>query len=159
MMSKKIEITDQNNYESLSKKMSFLAATTIIESLEILQNGNQKFVAQDNSKATYAKKIDKQESKINWNYNARKVLAKINALHPNPGSWLELSGSRIKISKAKVVNKSGKPGEVIDDNFIIACSENSIQILELKKEGKKSMQASDFVKGNKLKVGTILSGA
>ena len=55
--------------------------------------------------------------------------------------------------KAKLVKKTGNQGEIIDDQFTIACSENSVQILELKKEGKKNMLASDYLKGNKLKVG------
>ncbi len=155
----KIKITNECNYESLSKKMSSLAALKIIDSLATLQKNNQKFISQDNSKATYAKKINKEESKIDWQDDANQVVAKINALNPNPGSWLNLTGSRIKILKAKVVNRSGKPGEIIDENFTVACANNSVQILELKKEGKKSMNTSDFIRGNKLKVGTILNGA
>ena len=135
-----------------------MASSTIVESLEILKSDKQKFVPQDTSEATYAKKIEKSESKIIWNSNADQVVAKINALYPNPGSWFELNGSRIKVLKAKVVNKSGNPGEIIDESFTIACLKNSIQILELKKEGKRSMKASDFIKGNKLKVGNIING-
>ena len=159
MKCEKINISNICNYETLSKKMSTLAASLIINSLEILENKNEKFIPQDDTKATYAKKINKLESKINWNEKGKKVVAKINALYPNPGSWFELNGLRIKILKAKEVKKTGKPGEIIDDKFTIACIENSIQILELKKEGKNKMNASDFLKGNKLKIGTILSGA
>jgi len=101
--------------------------------------------------------INKSESKISWRDKARQVVAKINALYPNPGSWFELNGLRVKVLKAKEVNKIGKPGEIIDDKFTIACIENSIQILELKREGKNKMNASDFLKGNRLKIGTILS--
>ena len=153
MKSVKININKETTYESLSKKISVLASSIIIESLEILEKKNEKFISQDSTKATYAKKINKPESKIKWSDNAQKIIAKINALHPNPGSWFELNGSRIKILKAKLVKKTGNQGEIIDDQFTIACSENSVQILELKKEGKKNMLASDYLKGNKLKVG------
>ena len=137
--------------------MSTLAASLIINSLEIIEEKNEKFIPQDSAKATYAKKINKSESKISWRDKARQVVAKINALYPNPGSWFELNGLRVKVLKAKEVNKTGKPGEIIDDKFTIACIENSIQILELKREGKNKMNASDFLKGNRLKIGTILS--
>jgi len=159
MKCEKINISNACNYETLSKKMSTLAASLIINSLEILEKKNEKFISQDSTKATYAKKINKLESKISWEDKAKQVVAKINALYPNPGSWFELNGSRVKVLKAKEVNKTGKPGEIIDDKFTIACIENSIQILELKKEGKNTMDALDFLKGNKLKIGTILSGS
>jgi methionyl-tRNA formyltransferase len=159
MKCEKIKISNVCNYETLSKKMSTLAASLIINSLEILEKKNEKFISQDSTKATYAKKINKLESKISWEDKAKQVVAKINALYPNPGSWFELNGSRVKVLKAKEVNKTGKPGEIIDDKFTIACIENSIQVLELKKEGKNTMDALDFLKGNKLKIGTILSGS
>lgn len=157
MMCEKINISNVCNYETLSEKMSTLAASLIINSLEIIEEKNEKFIPQDSAKATYAKKINKSESKISWRDKARQVVAKINALYPNPGSWFELNGLRVKVLKAKEVNKTGKPGEIIDDKFTIACIENSIQILELKREGKNKMNASDFLKGNRLKIGTILS--
>jgi len=157
MKFEKIKITNECNYQTLSKKISLLASSVIVESLEIIENNSAKFFPQDESNATYAKKIDKEESKINWNEKANKVVAKINALYPSPGSWFTFNGSRIKITKAKVVNNSGKPGEILDDKFTIACSNNSIEVLELQKEGKKNMGKTDFLKGNKIKIGTILN--
>ena len=158
MKTVKIDITNECTYEKLSKKMSDISANTMIEALDILEKKNERFISQNDSKATYAKKIEKFEAKLNWKEKAENLVAKINALHPNPGSWFEIDGSRIKVLKAKEIKKKGKPGEIIDDNFTIACFENSIQILELRKEGKKSMSASDFLKGNKLKIGNIING-
>ena len=149
----KINIHEDSTYESLSKKLSNLSASTIIESLEIIQNNKEDFVQQDNLKASYAKKIRKSESKINWKDKAKNIVAKINALNPNPGTWFEINGTRIKILKAIETNKRGKPGEILDEKFIIGCLENSIQILEIQKEGKKSMTVDNFLIGNKLKIG------
>ena len=96
--------------------------------------------------------------KINWNLEAKNVVAKINALYPNPGSWFELKGSRIKVIRAIEINVQGAPGEIINKNFIIGCSRNAVQILELKKEGKNKTTAIEFLKGNKVEVGSnILS--
>ncbi len=154
----KINITKTCNYESLSKKLSELSASLILECLTTLEKKEEKFISQDHSKATYAKKIDKSESKIDWNDKAKYLVAKINALNPNPGTWFELNGIRIKILKAQEVYISGKPGEIIDNKLTIGCLENSLQILKLKKEGKNEMSSLEFLKGNKLKVGTILNG-
>ena len=82
------------------------------------------------------------------------MIAKINAFYPNPGSWFDLKGSRIKVIKAVEIKMEGNPGEVINNNFTIACSQNSVQILELQKEGKNKISAIEFLKGNKLEVGS-----
>ena len=84
---------------------------------------------------------------------AKIIIAKINALNPNPGSWFELNGSRIKIIKAVEVEGRGLPGEVLNNYLTIACSKNAVQILELQKEGKNIMTAVEFLKGNKLELG------
>ena len=84
---------------------------------------------------------------------SKKVIAKINALYPNPGSWFEYKGSRLKIIKAIEVKAQGKPGEILDNKFTIACLENAIQILEIQKEGKKNMHTSEYLKGNDLEIG------
>ena len=133
--------------------MSKLGAKLILEALELIEKKEAKFIPQNEKDATYAKKIEKVESKINWNLDAKSIIGKINALHPNPGSWFELKGSRIKVIKATEVDEKGPPGEIINKNFTIACAQNSIQILELKKEGKNKTMASDFLKGNQLEVG------
>ena len=137
MLKSKIKITKNLNYEDLSKKLSNLGAETILKSLDLIESNSENFVDQIEKEATYAKKIDKKESKIDWSNEAKIVIAKINALYPNPGSWFEYKGSRLKIIKAIEVDEKGKPGEILNNKFTIACSENAIQILELQKEGKK----------------------
>ncbi len=154
----KIKIKEDSNFQEINEKISSLAASTIIESLKILESKKEKFVPQDSTKATYAKKIKKSESKINWNDKAKNIIAKINALYPNPGSWFELNGRRIKVIKAREAIIKGAPGEIISENLIIGCLENSIQILTLKKEGKKEMSVTEFLKGNRIKVGLNVSG-
>ena len=149
----RIKMKREFTYEKVSKKLSELGAKLIIDTLKLIENNNFKLIEQNETEATYAKKIEKSEARINWNNNANKIIAKINALHPNPGSWFEYLGNRIKIIKAKEINKSGKPGLIIDDKFTIACSKNAIQILELKKEGKQKMSTSDFLRGNDIKIG------
>ena len=153
LIKSKITITKEINYDELSSKMSNLGAKLIIEALDLIENGKAKFISQNDKDATYAKKIEKTESKINWNLDAKTIVAKINALHSNPGSWFELKGSRIKIIKAIEVKAKAEPGKIIGKDFIIGCSQNAVQIVELKKEGKNNISAADFIKGNELEVG------
>ena len=154
MMKSKIEISRDSNFENISKKLSSLGAKTILKALDLIENGKENFVEQNESDASYAKKIAKEESKINWNNKAKNIIGKINALNPYPGSWFHYTGTRFKILKANEVKGDGKPGEILDDKFTIACSENAIQILELQKEGKRTMKVSEYLKGNNLKIGT-----
>ncbi len=82
-------------------------------------------IPQDNNEATYAHKIDKKEAKIDWNDNAQLINQKIRALNPNPGAWFEMDSKRIKVMSSKVIEMSGNAGEILNDEFIIACGENA----------------------------------
>ena len=137
----------------LSEKMSEIAAKLILNSLKLIESNKANFIKQEESVATYANKIQKNESQINWDESAKKIIAKINALHPNPGCWFKLYETRIKIIKAIEIERTGKVGTIIDNNMTIACSKNSVQILELKKEGKKQMLVEEYLKGNDIKIG------
>ena len=139
-----------------TKFISKLGGKLILDALKLLEEKQAIFVEQNESEASYAKKIEKSECKINWNKNANEVIAKINALNSNLGSWFEINGNRIKIIEAKEVkNKKGKPGILLDKNFTIACSNNAIQILKLKKEGKQQTTAEEFLRGTKIKIGQL----
>ncbi len=156
LMTSKVKINPDTNYEDLSKELSILSSKMILQSIELIERNQAKFVNQDESKATYAKKIKKEESKINWKESAKKIISKINALYPFPGSWFNYKGARIKITKAKEVNMSGKVGEILSTKFIVGCRENAVQILELQKEGKKTINVNEYLKGNPLIVGDLL---
>ena len=153
MLQEKIKISKEMSYENLSNKMSEIGAKLILESIKLIENNKVNFIEQKESEASYAEKIRKNESKINWNESAKKIIAKINAFHPNPGCWFKLSESRIKIIKAIEVEKTGEAGTILDDKMTIACAKNAVQILELKKEGKKQMLIDEYLKGNEIKIG------
>jgi len=125
----------------------------ILDDLDLIEKKKANFVPQDQKKATYAKKIKKTESKIDWNLEAKDIVAKVNAFYPSPGCWFNLKGSRIKIIKAVEIQASSLPGKIINNSFTIGCSKNAIQILELQKEGKNKISADEFLKGNNLEVG------
>ena len=152
-----IDILDQDNTETLSEKLSYLSTEKILENVQKVLEGEAKFKEQDHAKATYAKKIQKVEGKLDWNNSARKIIAQINGLYPKPGAWFELNNKRYKILKAKINKQSGKIGEVIDEQMTIACGENSINIIEIQKEGKNPQLIKEFLLGNKVRKGTIIT--
>ena len=156
LLKSKIKIGKESNYQDISEKMSILGAKLILDALDLIKSGNVNLSEQNENEATYAKKIDKKESKINWKDNASNIVAKINALNPSPGCWFNLLGSRVKIIKAIEVNIKGQPGVVLNENLTIACSTNAVQVLELQKEGKKKISVQEFLRGNKLKTGITL---
>ena len=153
MQQNKIKISENIDALTLSKVLSQLGAKSIIESIRKIEKGEAKFQEQNHSEATYAKKISKTEGKIHWDENARKTLAKINGLNPNPGAWFEHKSQRYKIWKAKIVNQNGDPGKILDDKLTIACNNQAIKILEIQKEGKSKQQTEQFLLGNKIKQG------
>ena len=157
MLQSKIKINPNLNCEELSNELSKIGAKLILDALELIKENKAKFMSQNETEITYAKKIEKTEAKINWREDAQNIIAKINALNPNPGCWFEIDGSRIKIIKAKKIICDGKPGIVLDEKFTIGCLKDAIQILEVKKEGKQKMATKEFLKGNKIKIGQNLN--
>ena len=153
----KIKITKNMNSTDLSESLASLASQKILTDLDSIYDGSIKFVDQDHSKATYANKIKKSEGKINWNESANTIIGKINGLYPFPGAWFVFKGERYKILKSEFSNSKGTPGTILNENLEISCSENSIKVLEIQREGKKVQKASEFMLGTKLKKGTNLN--
>ncbi len=147
----KIKINENVDGLTLSKILSKLGAKSIMGAISKIEKGEVKFQEQNHSQATYAKKILKAEGEIKWNESAKKVLAKINGLNPNPGAWFEYKNVRYKVWKAKIVNENGNPGKTIDDKLTVGCNDQSIKILEIQKEGKSRQTIDQFLLGNKIK--------
>ncbi len=154
----KIDINSEDNTKNLSEKLSFLAAEKILDNVDKILDDKIKFKEQNHKNATYAKKINKIEGKINWNDPAESIVGKINGLFPSPGAWFIFNGERFKILKAEVCNRTGKVGEVLNENLEVACGNNkSIKILEIQKEGKKSQNINEFILGSQIKKGSIIN--
>ena len=156
MMQEKINITSEMNAEDLSNKLSDLSSKLILECIDEIEGGKAKFIDQDEQKATYAKKINKEEGKINWDNSAENILAQINSLLPNPGAWFSFMGERYKILKASISEAEGEKGKVIDNNLTIACKSKSIKVNEIQRQGKNKQSTSEFLLGSKIKKETAL---
>jgi len=156
LTSEEIKLNHNLTYGEIETNLSILGANLLIKTLQNFKNGKVKFKKQIHVDATYAKKINKNETRINWDLDSEVVLAHIHGLSPSPGAWFEYKGNRFKVLKANKFSASGKIGTVIDENLTIACKSNSIQILELQKEGKNKQTTKEFLLGNKINRGDIL---
>ena len=157
LVSKELELDQNLTHGEVEKKLSIIGTNLLIESLKNIEKGNLKFIDQKHSEATYAKKINKSETKIDWNLDANKVLTHIHGLSPSPGAWFEYENERFKVLKAKISTDKGRYGCVLDENLTVACKSNSIQILELQRQGKKKQTTKDFLLGKKIIRNSILN--
>ena len=157
LTSKEMDLNQNSTYGEIEKKLSTVGANLLIESLKSIEDGNSKFVNQVHSEATYAKKIDKNETKINWSLDASAVMAHIHGLSPNPGAWFQYENERFKVLRVNKSSGSGNPGTLLDENLTIACESDSVQILEIQRQGKNKQTTKDFLLGKKISKGSILA--
>ena len=154
----KFQIENNYNAEEISEKLSMLAAEKILDNVDDIFENRVKFIEQDHSKATYAKKIKKIEGQIDWRLGASKIIGKINGLFPSPGAYFNFNGERYKILKAEIGNSLGNAGEVVSNDLEIACGDKkSIKILEIQRQGKNPQKIREFMLGSKIKKGSIIS--
>ena len=138
-------------YGNLEKALSKLGSEIIIDCINDILNGNANYKPQDTFGVSYAKKITKEDEKINWNDNAENIISKINALNPKPGAYFDYKNEKIKVYSAQVSNlKAPKPGIIIDKKkIIISCKDKAVEIMELQRSGKKILKKDNFILGFK----------
>ena len=151
-----IKINHNENFETLSNRLAELASKKILDNLHAIFENKIEFIKQDHQNATYAKKIQKIEGKINWQDDALKIIGKINGLYPNPGAWFFFNNERYKILKAELLKINGESGVVLDNELGIGCGQESIKILKIQREGKRAQNSKDFLLGSSIKIGCNL---
>ena len=153
----KINLENNLDANEISKKLSSIAAEKILDNINNILEDRAKFIEQDQSKVTYASKIEKTEGKIDWNETAQNIIGKINGLYPVPGAFFIFKGERYKILKAEIGNGAGIPGEVISDYLEITCGDKqSIKISEIQRQGKRPQNIDEFISGSQIKKGSII---
>ena len=153
----KMKLNRNQNAQEISEKLSILASEKILNNIDDILENKVKFVEQDHSKATYARKIDKKEGQIDWRLGASKIIGKINGLFPSPGAFFSFNGERYKILKAEIGNGNGEVGEVVSDKLEVACGNNqTIKILEIQRQGKNPQKISEFMLGSRIKKGLLI---
>ena len=152
----KIDISSSDTSGLISEKLSKISSEHIVGVLDDIFDKKVKFTEQNHNISTYAKKIKKNEAKVNWEENAQNIIGKINGLNPDPGAWFEYKNTRYKIWKASVFNKTGATGTILDNNFTIGCKDKSIKITEIQREGKNKLLLKNFLLGINFKIGDII---
>ena len=151
-----IDISCSDTSGTVSEKLSKIGSKYILEALDDIFNEKDKFIEQVHNNSSYAKKIKKNEAKINWSENAENIIGKINSFNPDPGAWFEYKNTRYKIWKASVSDKRGSAGTILDNNFTIGCKDKSIKIIEIQREGKNKLLLENFLSGINFKIGDLI---
>lgn len=141
----------------LHDRLMIVGADLMGRALAALERGALNFTPQPEDGVTYAAKIDKAETRIDWSKPAKQVHDHIRGMSPFPGAWFELDSVRVKVLRSTLAAGAGRPGEVLDDQLTIACADGAVRLTEVQKAGSKAMGAADFLRGNELTRGTVLA--
>lgn len=155
LLSETVDIRDTDTAATLSDRLSRVGAEMWPRVLGAVERGATTPTPQE-GEPTYAHKIDKSEARIDWSRSAAELDCHIRGLAPFPGAWCEIDGKRVKIHLAKPEDGTGKPGEVLDEDLLIACREGALRLLEVQPAGKQKMKADAYKQGAKLAKGDIL---
>ncbi len=153
MLQLSCSITPATTASSLHDSLAALGAKAMVE---VLAHPLHAGVAQPADGATYAKKIEKSEARIDFSKPAPVVMRHIHGLSPFPGAWMLVQGTRIKVLRCERIDGSGPAGQFIDDTLGIACGDGAIRCLELQREGKGAMLADVFLRGFAISAGTVV---
>jgi methionyl-tRNA formyltransferase len=145
----------------LHDELAQAGAGLMVHALDVLEQGTLPLIPQPDEGVTYAAKIDKNETRIDWTKPWQAVHNHCRGLSPFPGAWFELQGlgkeaARIKVLRTTRGDGTGPPGMVLDDKLTVACSDGAVRILELQRAGKQPMKAGEFLRGMPLAAGTRL---
>ncbi len=145
----------------LHDRLKMVGAGLMVDAMGALERGELKPVPQAVEGASYAGKIMKEETRVNWNSPAEKVHNHIRGLAPFPGAWCEMPVSgkveRVKLLRSTLSTGEGMPGEVIDDDLAVACGDGAVRLVKVQRAGGKPIAAADFLRGAMLEKGARLS--
>ena len=154
LLQQKIEVWPDETGGSLHDRLAQVAAKALLEALRLLASGNAPHIPQDNAAATYAPKLTRDDGRIDWSQSAEVIERKIRAYNPWPGTFTTIATianetRNLKVFSAKIVDLSGKPGEVLrsDDELIVAAGKGALSLIEVQLEGKRRMKAAEFLRG------------
>ncbi len=143
----------------LAEALAALGARLILEALDGLAAGRLEAKAQPQEGVTYAHKIGKAETRLEWRKPAELLARQVRAFSPSPGAWCELAGERVRVLAAEVAaaGATAPPGTALDDSLTLACGSGALRLLRLQRAGGKAMEALDYVRGRAVPAGTVLA--
>ena len=155
-------IGPEDDFEAIHDRSADVGGKLLVKSIKDIENGTATRTPQDDSLATHAAKIEKEDCKIDFTKSAKTLDCAIRGVTPIPGAFAYLKGKMLKIYKATPTDGNGRPGEVISvdpkgvGSFTVACGEGALKVYGVIPEGKGRMGAGDFVRGRKIELGDIL---
>ena len=156
-MAERVAISDAMTAADLHDRLAPLGADLMVRAMAALDRGGLTLTKQASDGVTYAAKIDKAETRIDWAKPARDVLRHSHGLSPFPGAWSELqledAPVRVKILRCERAEGEGAAGTVLDEHLTVACGEGALRIIELQRAGKAPMKADEFLRGTPLRAG------
>jgi methionyl-tRNA formyltransferase len=160
-MAERLAIAPDATTGDLHDELARRGANLMVQALGALERGTLALTPQPEAGVTYATKIAKDETRIDWSKPWRQVHDHIRGLSPFPGAWFELpeaSGpARVKVLRTTKGEGAGASGTALDGNLTIACGDGAVRILALQRAGGKAMTAEQFLRGTSLPAGTRLS--
>jgi methionyl-tRNA formyltransferase len=159
-MAERVRIGADATAGELHDMLARLGADVMGRALGGLERGALKFTPQPELGVTYAAKIDKAETRIDWSRPWQEVHNHCRGLSPFPGAWFEIGSGkevvRVKVLRTTRGEGSGVPGTMLDDRMNVACGEGAVRLLELQRAGRQPMRAEEFLRGTELPAGTVL---
>ncbi|NLJ89512.1 MAG: methionyl-tRNA formyltransferase [Clostridiales bacterium] len=167
IIQEEVIIDKKETAATLHDKLAICGGNLLLEAIKLLEEGRAPRIKQDDSKATYVKTIDKSEGSIDFSEPAQVIERKIRGLNPWPSAYTFLKGQNLKVWEAQVLredearlsSKEAIPGQIIDvsdKGLIVKTGDGYLNLLEIQLAGKKRMKVADFLRGNKVEVGTEL---
>ncbi len=156
-----VPILDDETYGELQNRLSEVGALALLEALALIELGAEEEQPQDDSRATYAPKVTRDDARVDWSLTAGEVARTIRAYDPKPGAFTTLNGSDVKLFGPRVTSISGasvpgaEPGYVVSttDGVVIMCRDTALRIHDVHPSGKGRMRASDWVRGRGVATG------
>jgi methionyl-tRNA formyltransferase len=140
----------------LHDALARLGADLMLRALAAAERGSLSLTPQPEAGVTYAAKINKNETHINWSKPWREVHDHIRGLSPFPGAWFELGGVRVKALRSTMGEGKGAPGTVLDGSLTIACGDGAVRLVQVQRAGRQPMAAEEFLRGTAVKTGVAL---
>jgi methionyl-tRNA formyltransferase len=157
----RVPIAGDSTAGDVHDRLAKLGADLMMRALAALARAALEFTPQPKEGATYAHKIDKGETRIDWSRPWKEVHDHIRGLSPFPGAWFEIAlGSqrlRVRALRSARGEGTGKPGMVLDDRLTIACGEGAVRLTEVQRAGARALSAEEFLRGTSVPAGTLLA--
>ena len=156
-MAERMNIGADMTAGELHDGLSRLGADLMLRALAAAERGSLSLTPQAAAGVTYAEKISKDETRIDWTKPWKDVHDHIRGLSPHPGAWFEIDGARAKAQRSTKGAGSGAPGTVLDNKLTVACGEGAVRLVEVQRSGKQPMAAEEFLRGTPVKAGARLT--